>query len=254
MMNQKIQEGMEKLYGMLIPYSDAFNKKTYESMFKEEYEKFKDMFDEIVSGAESAEDRSAFVEAVAGIIPGMMHKELDAQPNKRKKEFFLMKHNLGMVSFVIPMLLYGRRDVLNVISERMIVLWNDHNIDMKIGSTTFEEIQSGFKTHLCYITTAVCESLGKPDDCYELNILRNYRDEYLVKTSDGAALVNVYYDIAPTIVKRISREENAENIYQNIWNQYLKPCVSLIEDGRKEECRDKYTDMVHSLQEKYLYS
>ena len=33
----------------------------------------------------------------------------------------------------------------------------------------------------CYITTAVCEFYGKPDDCHELTQFRKFRDEWLAK-------------------------------------------------------------------------
>lgn len=253
-MNQKILDGMNHFYESLPAYSDAFNKRTYEDMFMSEYSKSEEMFKEIIKKAEEIEDAKAFIEEIAVILPERMREELETQPNKRKQERLLMKLNLGMVAYVIPMFHYGRNDILDSIADRIIELWNDHDLEMKIAGTTFENINDGFKPRFCYITTVVCEGLGRADDCYELNLLRNYRDEYLLNTEEGKALVNEYYDVAPTIVKRITREEHADEIYENIWNEYLKPCVSLIEDGKCEECREKYTDMVHSLQRKYLYS
>ena len=95
----------------------------------------------------------------------------------------------------------------------------------------------------CYITTAVCESLNKPDDCYELTTLRKYRDEYLLSTESGREIVEEYYNIAPTIVKRIGRQDDAGEIYRGIWDEYLSPCIHLIEKGRKEECKDRYSEI-----------
>ena len=34
----------------------------------------------------------------------------------------------------------------------------------------------------CYITTAVCRSMDKADNCYELTTLREYRDGYLLRS------------------------------------------------------------------------
>lgn len=42
--------------------------------------------------------------------------------------------------------------------------------------------RSRISQKFCYITTAVCETFGKPDDCYELRLLRTYRDGYLAGT------------------------------------------------------------------------
>ena len=77
------------------------------------------------------------------------------------------------------------------------------------------------KEFYCYITTAVCKSLNKPDDCYELNLLREYRDQYLMGTKDGE-ICKEYYNIAPTIVKRIDRSPDASEIYADIWEKYFK--------------------------------
>ena len=48
--------------------------------------------------------------------------------------------------------------------------------------------------------------------------------------------------------------QGASEIYADIWEKYLKPCVRLIEAGEQEECRELYTKMVRSLEKKYLYS
>ena len=47
---------------------------------------------------------------------------------------------------------------------------------------SYEEISTGFRKKilgLCFITTAVCEEEGKPDDCEELTAFRAFRDGYL---------------------------------------------------------------------------
>lgn len=253
-MNDIICNGLNYFYESLIPYGNSFNKKLYEDTFKDEYKKSKELFKTIIEEAEAAEDANQFIEEVAAYLPNKMMSELDQIPNKRNKEILLMKLNLGMVVYVIPLFYYKRDDILEAIADRMIELWNEHGYELKITGATFETINDGFRPRLCYITTVVCEGLGKSDDCYELNLLRNYRDGYLMETSEGEKLVNEYYDIAPTLVKRITRDEHADEIYQSIWDEFLRPCVSLIEDGKREECREKYTEMVHSLQKKYLYS
>ena len=84
----------------------------------------------------------------------------------------------------------------------MISSWNRiDTVTMKVGKSTFEEINGGFRKRLCYVTTAVCRSLQKPDECYELKLLREYRDRYLVSSEGGKETIREYYNIAPTIVK-----------------------------------------------------
>ena len=104
----------------------------------------------------------------------------------------------------------------------------------------------------CFITTAVCYNLGKADDCYELTVFRNFRDNWLAKQINGNNLIKQYYLIAPVIVANINKLVNAVEIYNNIWNNYLQPCLKLIEQGKLTECRDKYVEMVNNLKLKYL--
>lgn len=104
----------------------------------------------------------------------------------------------------------------------------------------------------CFITTAVCLADGKPDDCYELTAFRKFRDGWLVKQSDGQTLIDEYYSIAPRIVERIERLTNAAEIYKSVWKEYLSGCLSLIESGDYEGCRQKYVAMVKDLRKRFL--
>lgn len=253
-MTQNIQNGLEQLFELILPFSKEFSKNTYQEVFLSKYEEFKPLFAEIVQVCESAENREAVEEEIASVIPNKLKEALAEQSSKRKQESLLMNYNLGMVSFVIPMFRYGRMDACEPIVDRMVALWNDNGLGFEIAKSTYEEIQGGFKNHFCYITTAVCKSLGRPDNCYELNLMRDYRDGYLAAQDGGEEIIHEYYDVAPTIVKRIDRMENAGEVYRDIWNRYLQPCVKLIEKDEMEDCRKIYTDMVHDLQKKYLFS
>lgn len=104
----------------------------------------------------------------------------------------------------------------------------------------------------CFITTAVCDSFGKADDCYELTMFRNFRDNWLINQSDGKALIDEYYSIAPTIVKKINNLNNAGQIYKSIWNEYLKPCLEFIEIGDNKKCKQLYIDMVTTLKKRFV--
>ena len=99
----------------------------------------------------------------------------------------------------------------------------------------------------CFITTAVCNSFDKPDDCFELTTFRNFRDTWLVNQPDGKALIAEYYDIAPRIVANINRLADAAQIYKSIWQQYLEPCLNFIRSGDNLSCKNKYVEMVREL-------
>ena len=108
-------------------------------------------------------------------------------------------------------------------------------------------INKGNNNSGCYITTAVCEFLGKPDDCYELTMFRKFRDVWLRKQDGGEELIKEYYNTAPRIVEKIDKRDDRDQIYTTIWDRWLQPCLIDIENGNNESCRNKYVDMVEQL-------
>ena len=104
----------------------------------------------------------------------------------------------------------------------------------------------------CFITTAVCDSFDKADDCYELTAFRNFRDKWLAFQSDGKKLIAEYYDVAPKIVEKINSLTDSAEIYKNIWRDYLSDCLKAIETGDNLKCKKIYIEMVTTLKEKFL--
>lgn len=104
----------------------------------------------------------------------------------------------------------------------------------------------------CYITTAVCSSFGKSDDCYELQAFRNFRDDWLKKQSGGESLIQEYYETAPQIIEKIDLNEDSSTIYRYIWETYLSKCLSFIEMKQFEECKHLYICMVEDMRHKYV--
>lgn len=251
-MNQEnLQAEMISMFGDTAEYAKKFHKKTYESDMDTLMNKYSALLGRIREAFEESDER---MDEVAAYIPDHVAQLLANEPSKRKRGIVCLDYNMNMVSFFVPLVGEITSVKTKEFTGRMIELWNQKMPDNKIGLSTREQIQGGFKKGLCYITTAVCKSLDKPDDCYELTLLRDYRDRYMLESEDGMNTVKEYYNIAPTIVKRIDRLEDSAKIYEEIWETYLNPCVSLIEAGRKEECKVLYSDMVHKLEKKYLYS
>jgi hypothetical protein len=99
----------------------------------------------------------------------------------------------------------------------------------------------------CFITAAACQQLGKTNDCYELNLLRTYRDEWLAYQPDGKKLVQEYYSIAPKIVDAIDDLPAPKKVYEALWYDYIIPCIQLIESNEMYKAKDKYCEMVQAL-------
>ncbi len=112
-------------------------------------------------------------------------------------------------------------------------------------SSTSTHPSSGSKG--CFITTAVCVYLGKPDDCAELMNFRFFRDIWLENQPEGKELIEEYYRIAPELVQCMHKSPDYEIICQALWDDYLVPCHHMILDNKYEDCKTKYIDMVNYL-------
>ncbi len=104
----------------------------------------------------------------------------------------------------------------------------------------------------CFLTTACVVTRGLPDDCHELRTLRKFRDEYVVRTPGGIALVQRYYRIAPAIIARIDACSLPEQEYRALWSDLVRPCVSLLEHGRKTTALDRYAKVVTDLSSSHV--
>ena len=105
-------------------------------------------------------------------------------------------------------------------------------------------LKPGGKHKGCFLTTAVCEYLGKADDCEELTTLRAYRDQWLAKQPGGLELIEEYYEIAPGIVRAMKDSPNYGELCEELLSRYIRPCLALIDEGRNEECKRLYIEMV----------
>ncbi|MDI9363784.1 MAG: hypothetical protein QM541_02445 [Flavobacterium sp.] len=112
--------------------------------------------------------------------------------------------------------------------------------------TTKKQVNDG-----CYFTTACTEFYGLPDDCYQLQTLRQFRDTYMSKNQKDIALVKLYYRVAPTIVKKIKLTANSFNEFEIIFKHVNEAC-SLIELNKITQAKELYSEMVNGLIKKYL--
>ena len=250
METDRLLERLRELYGVTLDYE--FHKSSYEKYMESLKSKYEDLMEETALCCDRTEDG---LERIAECIPEYVCGELEKISSRRKRELKALDYKMNMVSYFVPLI--GEIPSLQAgsLTERMVELWNEKMPEYKIGHSTYESIKGGFEKGIfCYITTAVCRSMDKPDDCYELTTLRRYRDGYLADTKEGSEIIREYYNIAPTIVKRIDRQDNSDGIYRKIWEDYLNPCIRLIEEGRNDDCKELYIRMVRSLEKKYLYS
>lgn len=232
----------------------GFQRNEYEGAFQKYLMDQTEALQTIRRTMQTAPDQSAAGEEIAGTIVERAEKLMEEHKGKLSCKNTQMTLNMYMVTFVLPAILSLDQKAYASVTEQICTKWAATFKDSNIQAADFESLCSGFRKKLCYITTAVCEGLHKPEDCYELKLLKQYRDGYLAAAEDGELLIHEYYDMAPTIVKRVGKKENREEIYRFLYETYIDPCVHFIENGENEACRQKYQEMVELLQQEYLLS
>lgn len=249
--------GLQGMKSMLVDIEkpmDSFKKKYYESHFNSVYDQYLPTLDAIESVYSSVMEPEAFIHNMAEALVEVAVGKVESEPRKNKKEAVMMDLNLVMAVYVFPMILKYKGKSSQPLVDEVMSQWKKAFPRSNIQAAEYEYIEKGFHKKFCYITTAVCQTFGKPDDCYELTLLRNYRDHYLAELPEGEEIIKAYYDVAPTIVKHINRQKDSSDIYQGIWSQYLSPCIHMIEEGKNEECKELYKQMVEELQKEYFYT
>ena len=251
------QTAIEMMQTLLNPEESAlesFNRRNYSSSFQTRYQKYVPAFDAIEELYHNVLEPDTMLNNMAQALTETAIAHIDSLNRKSQKDNALMNFNMQLAVFVFPAVLHYKGDSSKPLAEAIRKSWKEAFPKTNVQPAEMEFIEKGFHRKFCYITTAVCTTQGKPDDCYELTLLRDYRDGYLASLEDGEQLITKYYDVAPTIVRHINERSDSDQIYNQIWEDYLSPCIHLIEDGQNEECKVLYMQMVYDLQDAYFYS
>lgn len=104
----------------------------------------------------------------------------------------------------------------------------------------------------CYLTKACVEAEGLPDDCLELETLRNFRDSYLVNQQGGDVLISEYYSLAPRIIEAINKRPNAHEVFCGIFDRDIIKAVDMVQKGDSESALQHYKDMTNRLKSEFL--
>lgn len=245
-------EGMPKMLLEIDQPMASFKRDQYGPAFKKYYEKNLVVLEAIENGYKTVLDKEQFLENMAQALAGAAEERLNKIGKKNKREAQLLDFNVCLAVYILPAVLEYHGESTEDLKDHILKAWKEKFPKTNVQASTFDNINKGFKRKFCYITTAVCETFKKPDNCYELTVLREYRDTYLLSQEDGENIVQEYYNLAPTIVKHINRKKNRKEIYEGIWEAYLSPCIRMIENGENEKCKELYIKMVRDLQKAYF--
>lgn len=97
----------------------------------------------------------------------------------------------------------------------------------------------------CFITTAVCDHLGLPDDSDFLNTFRKFRDEYM--GGKNSEELKKYYAEAPAIVEKINGLDVKNIVWGFVVDNYLVPAYFAIVRKDNDVAHDIYKRMFNYL-------
>ncbi len=172
--------------------------------------------------------------------------------NRGSRNTLREKTKFTIAIFLVPTACRCATYIGRTFSEALREQWMARYPDSPFELTTYEELAAGFKkSPLCFVTTAVCEFMGQPDDGTMLTDFRAFRDGYLSAQPGGAGEIREYYDRAPGVVARIDCCEDREKIYPALYRRYLLPCHKALQSGDNEGCHRIYRQMMRNLLKKY---
>lgn len=103
----------------------------------------------------------------------------------------------------------------------------------------------------CYLTTAMCDILGYPDDNYYLQMLRTFRDETLKKNIKYIPILIQYDVIGPQIAYNLYQDQNKTTIAKTLFTAYITKAVTAIEENKTQEAVNIYIAMTNTLARRY---
>jgi hypothetical protein len=87
----------------------------------------------------------------------------------------------------------------------------------------------------------------------ELDIHRNYRDNFLLKTEDGGAIFEMYYHVTPTLTESINFKPDNINIYNQLYQNSISKCTELINQEKYQDAKVVFIETMDELMEKFLF-
>lgn len=99
----------------------------------------------------------------------------------------------------------------------------------------------------CFLTSACVRAKNLPDNCYELQTLRNFRDDYMKNSDEGNLLIEQYYEVAPNIVKKINTLHNQKEVYNYMYETLVIPSLKYIQAGEKKVALEYYQEYTMAL-------
>lgn len=104
----------------------------------------------------------------------------------------------------------------------------------------------------CFLTTAICDIFGYEDDCFVLNVMRNFRDTVLVNDVKYHALLTEYEVIGPIISQKMYVDSHRGEVAGYYFENYIYDIVMNLSSRKDyDDAINKYIEMVNDLKRMY---
>jgi hypothetical protein len=122
------------------------------------------------------------------------------------------------------------------------------------GTHTMAQRRRLHRRHACYVTAACLEALGLADanECYEVCLLRLFRNEYVAKLADGPQVISDYRRKSPRILRAIEGLEDPREAYLCIHERWLVRGLGFVANGRWDEAYTVFREMHRALEDALL--
>ena len=138
--------------------SDNFTVAKYPEEYERYLEQFRPALNAFRLNARSDPDAP---EKFAALLFRKFQDKFQSLKQKRQDTF---PFRLTITALTIPSILSLQSTEAEHAADRFLEQWNAAFPKEHLGKATYDQILGGFKHKFCYITTAVCRSLGREDD------------------------------------------------------------------------------------------
>lgn len=252
----ELSEALPKMVTNYKDYYQKLDKKSFPAAF-ETYEKDNgETLDRLdVCARLHPQGMDAAMREICADMMDTLEKYMQADKRwakKMKRSELIFEIKVVLAIFLTPLVRKRKLESSEAFRTQLNQQWMERLPKEKWTPGDYEVMMSGFKRRkFCFITTATCAAEGKPDDCAELTAFRAFRDGWLTEHG-GEALIERYYEVAPSIVTCIDYCDDARKCYRELRERWLEPCYLALSEERYADCREMYVDMVQTLEKRYL--
>lgn len=101
--------------------------------------------------------------------------------------------------------------------------------------------------HRWHVVSAILQKLELKDSYECINILHNFRNNFIEKNEEYTHMLVLYDIVGPVIAECITNDEESYELCKKLCREFLLDVIFLIREGKNEEALSKYEKMISLL-------